>query len=369
MPAISLLSIFVIFFLFLPGIVLRRIYCYKKYSSFSTRENSVKEIMITLSTGCLLQGMHLFINESGAIAWILVVSILFLKIYEKYIIRNFYNKEIERKKQADYKWSLEKFIFNIGHIGIVLVLLLIIFLNYLYSFPYDLSYFGNWLNEPKSHTHNVIYNTIYNEIAAQQKTTIDDLSKIFVFNLAVLVDVALLGFFARFIVRSYLFALDRKTIAFRFDNFWYYLFSGEILQFYESGKNANFMQRLYMQFNGKSSLSVNLNILVKIDKEFFIYKGLLHSYHLSKDLKLEYIVLQDIKKKIISYNQVRNSSKVIEEIAVNIDNKQSNSTKKETGKEYADANTVEYTMEETHLIIPKEQIQNITVKYYLIREE
>ncbi|WP_075341196.1 hypothetical protein [Tenacibaculum agarivorans] len=96
------------------------------------------------------------------------------------------------------------------------------------------------------------------------------------------------------------FKIDRKTNLFRYDNNWYYLFSGEVLDITE--------------YNSDDTISSNdinqrlVDVLTKSNSEEIIYRGTLVDYQLDKNNSVEYIVLSYPRKKVNGVNKTITSN-------------------------------------------------------------
>jgi hypothetical protein len=86
-----------------------------------------------------------------------------------------------------------------------------------------------------------------------------------------------LGFSLHWLVRS--LGLDRSTKIFRFRNEWYYLLSGEILEFRESPEPAPAIDGVY------------LSAIVDHSDGSFLYRGIVRDFTFGRDGQLEKIVL------------------------------------------------------------------------------
>lgn len=86
-----------------------------------------------------------------------------------------------------------------------------------------------------------------------------------------------LGFVLHWTVRR--FKLDRKTRFFRFRNEWYYLLSGEVLEFSESPEPAPAIDGVY------------LSAVVDHSDGSFLYRGIVRDFTFGRDGQLEKIIL------------------------------------------------------------------------------
>jgi hypothetical protein len=108
----------------------------------------------------------------------------------------------------------------------------------------------------------------------------------------------LLGYVVRNIVRVY--KLDRKSTLFRYDNTWYYIFSGEVLDIEKYNKNKlvtsdNIGQRV-------------VDVLTKSDEKYVLYRGSLIDYQLNDTNSVDFIVLSSPRKQIIGESETKDIS-------------------------------------------------------------
>lgn len=125
----------------------------------------------------------------------------------------------------------------------------------------------------------------------------DSIYRIILYFISLTLLAILASYLFRNIVRIY--AWDRKTSFLRYDNNWYYLFSGEVwdIPSYNDSdiSSADIDQRI-------------VDILVNSDDGQTIYRGNLVDYQLDKDNSVEYIVLSFPEKKKGGITKVINSS-------------------------------------------------------------
>jgi hypothetical protein len=100
---------------------------------------------------------------------------------------------------------------------------------------------------------------------------------IVVYNISLWFFSAGIGLLFKFIIRKT--KLDRKIKMFRFQNEWFYLLSGEYLDFPK------------VRGNSKNILITYVDVLVKNEAGDFIYQGILEDYLLSKEGALELLYM------------------------------------------------------------------------------
>lgn len=126
----------------------------------------------------------------------------------------------------------------------------------------------------------------------------DNIYKIIFYFLSIIISSVLVSYFFRNVVR-YL-KLDRTTELFRYDNNWYYLLTGEVLDI-----------KKYSDDDTISSDQINqrvVDILVKSNEGNVIYRGNLVDYQLDKDNKVDYLVLSYPEKMLNKETKIINSS-------------------------------------------------------------
>ena len=145
----------------------------------------------------------------------------------------------------------------------------------------------------------IIFKLMFNARAITDYTSItDNIYNIIKYFLSLIAVSTFLSYVIRNIVRVK--KLDRKWNFLRYDNNWYYLFTGEVLDI-----------KKYSKDNSISSDDVNqrvVDILVKTDEGQIIYRGNLVDFQLHKDNTVEYIVLSYPEKKVNGNTKVINSS-------------------------------------------------------------
>lgn len=115
----------------------------------------------------------------------------------------------------------------------------------------------------------------------------ENLDKILKYNCSIWLISILIGHFLRIVVKACKF--DIKIKAFRYQNEWHYILSGEICQFpsYPSKED-----------NKEIEFKI-LDVLVKGDKKPIIYTGILVDYQLSKDGNLDTVILSNVKRRSV----------------------------------------------------------------------
>ncbi|MCC5927868.1 MAG: hypothetical protein JJU28_01365 [Cyclobacteriaceae bacterium] len=122
-------------------------------------------------------------------------------------------------------------------------------------------------------------NLTYEEIQIVYSTVRNSLGLIFLYHIMLVTLGLLMGFLVRRSIRY--FKLDRKYRFFRFSNKWYYIFSGECLDFPDVPDS-------YQEIGDKA-----LNILCDIGGKQFIYSGWYSDYYLDSQGNLESVQLKD----------------------------------------------------------------------------
>lgn len=138
------------------------------------------------------------------------------------------------------------------------------------------------------------------------------------------------GFMTLLVVRKT--KLDRKFKMFRFQNEWYYIFSGEILDFPKVLGKAKEIDVCY------------IDVLTNTAEGTVLYTGLLEEYILSREGGIDRIYLTDVKRRFFK-NDIDTNDDL---------------TKEESGVD----NDHYYYMPGNLFVIPYNQIMNINVTYY-----
>lgn len=103
----------------------------------------------------------------------------------------------------------------------------------------------------------------------------------------------LVSFLIRNIIRTY--KLDRTIKALRYDNNWYYIFSGEVLDIKEYNSNP-----------AVDSSQVNdriVDVLTKSGDKYTLYTGNLVDYQLNANNSVDYIVLSSPRKQVVGEDE------------------------------------------------------------------
>lgn len=113
----------------------------------------------------------------------------------------------------------------------------------------------------------------------------DKLGEIILYNCALILSGALLGWGLRALIR--ITKLDRKWKAVRFNNEWWYILRGEFIDF-----------KKFKKLGIKSIADCYIDCLVKVDNVYYIYTGYIDTFYLTKDGGLESIVLTEVERAI-----------------------------------------------------------------------
>jgi len=159
----------------------------------------------------------------------------------------------------------------------------------------------------------------------------ESLIRFFMYTLCLVVLAVLAGKFARWIVRET--GLDIRFHSLRFNNDWYYLFSGRILDF--PG----------IEGDSKDIDLIQVDVLSESSEGTYIYSGILHGFYLQKD-GIDRIYLKDVYRRKLSedmpYTEILSGEAWLE---------------KEFDRRY-------YRMPGDLFVIPYSQIRNLNVTYY-----
>lgn len=147
----------------------------------------------------------------------------------------------------------------------------------------------------------------------------------------------LFGFFSGKVFRGLVarYSWDIKYHSLRFNNEWYYLLSGRILDF--PGNNGN-SQKIDL---------VRIDALCESQGNSIIYSGILREFYLSKADGLDRIHLSNVYRRKLTDDSPQEYTAPIE-------------------KEFDDRY---YKMPGDIFVIPYQQIKNINISYYIIEEE
>lgn len=145
------------------------------------------------------------------------------------------------------------------------------------------------------------------------------------YNILLLIFSYSLGHFSRWIIREANY--DRKYRPLRFSNKWYYILSGECLDFDNvPDKYENISYKI-------------IDLLCKVDGRSIIYIGELFDYYIKNDGELEAIHLRYPFRRFLS-----------------------DDNKEDDGSKY-------YQIPSKYLIIPREEILNINVRYIYVNDK
>lgn len=145
----------------------------------------------------------------------------------------------------------------------------------------------------------IIFQLLFNPQSIQDYSNItSNIYNIFSYFITLALASTLFGYFIRNTVR--VSKLDRKSNLFRYDNTWYYIFSGEVLDIEKYNKNktitsANIGQRV-------------VDVLTKSDEKYVLYRGSLIDYQLNDNNSVDFIVLASPRKQIIGETETKDIS-------------------------------------------------------------
>jgi hypothetical protein len=154
-------------------------------------------------------------------------------------------------------------------------------------------------------------------------------------NVIILLIAILFGKLFRWLVQKY--DLDIYIHSLQFNNEWYYLLSGRILDFPNipgESKDINVIQ---------------IDVVVELKEGSYIYSGILQEYYLSKEEGLDRICLSNVYRRKLGDDK-------------DITEKSEESLEKEFDKRY-------YNMPGNLHVIPFSSIKNINITYYKVIEE
>ncbi len=171
---------------------------------------------------------------------------------------------------------------------------------------------------------------------------------------------ALLGWGARALVRT--LKWDRKTKFLRYDNKWFYLLKGEVVEFEEGENIFGFSDASLITF-------VIVDILTKVEGGNVIYTGALYDFDLEHDGGLKTLHLRAAQRKFVKIGASlsrspaiiaeRNPADLDEEV---LDREEHPLQAEELESEY-------HTIPGKLLSIPYSQIINMNISYYVLEEE
>jgi hypothetical protein len=113
----------------------------------------------------------------------------------------------------------------------------------------------------------------------------NNLWNILIYNGALISISGISGYMGRKMVRR--FKWDIKSRLFRFNNEWYYLMTGEIVNFPENN------------FKAQKIDFVHVDVLTKTSKELIIYSGAVGGFYLSKDGGLSSVLISQAKRRVM----------------------------------------------------------------------
>lgn len=213
---------------------------------------------------------------------IAIVSLAIFLIVSPAIIarRAYFTKELS--KSFTHKNTLQE-IFSSIFLAVLLHSMWIVFVEWLgYIIDFD-----------------IIFKLLFNPNAIDSYNNItSNIYKIISYFISLTLIATLISYIFRNLIRYY--KLDRKFSLLRYDNNWYYLFTGEVLDIKKYSKDKSI-----------SSDDVNqrvVDILVKTEDGEVIYRGNLVDFQLHKDNTVEYLVLSYPQKKIGKKTKLINSS-------------------------------------------------------------
>jgi len=123
----------------------------------------------------------------------------------------------------------------------------------------------------------------------------NNIRAIFSYFISLAIAATIISFFIRNLIRTY--KIDRKLKMFRYDNNWYYIFSGEVLDIEEYNKNRDI-----------SSDTINdriVDVLTKSGDKYILYRGNLVDYQLNGNNSVDYIVLSSPRKQVVGEDETK----------------------------------------------------------------
>jgi hypothetical protein len=158
----------------------------------------------------------------------------------------------------------------------------------------------------------------------------DHLGAVLLYNLFIITFSALLGFSLKAIVRG--FRLDIRFDFFRFNNKWFYILSGEILDMDDSSQSS------------KDVTVIGLDILCKVGNENIIYIGELVNYYLTNTGDLDAVLIRYPYRRKLSEDK-------------------SPAVPPSDSSESSD-NSSYYEIPSDYLYIPYRDVVNLNINYY-----
>ena len=149
-----------------------------------------------------------------------------------------------------------------------------------------------------------------------------NIRKIFSYFISLALASAVASYILRNIVRTYGF--DRRFKFLRYDNNWYYIFSGEVLDIKEYNKNTDVQSS---QINDRI-----VDVLTKSADKYVLYRGNLVDYQLNSNNSVDYIVLSSPRKQVVGEDETKDISS-------------------------------------NYFVIPYSEILNINIKYLTVEED
>ncbi len=116
----------------------------------------------------------------------------------------------------------------------------------------------------------------------------DSLPRLVFYHLYMVTMGAVIGWQSRRLVRN--LGWDRKFTWLRFDNKWFYLLSGEVLEFSEDSTSTTSLDASSIDF-------VTVDVLVKVEDGNMLYTGIMFDYELENDGGLKSIQMKGSKRK------------------------------------------------------------------------
>lgn len=126
----------------------------------------------------------------------------------------------------------------------------------------------------------------------------NNISNIFSYFISLALVSTVFGYFIRNIIRE--FKIDRKFKLFRYDNTWYYIFSGEVLDIEKYNKNKEITSQMVDERV--------VDVLTKSDEKYVLYRGNLIDYQLNDSNSVDFIVLASPRKQILGEAETKDIS-------------------------------------------------------------
>ncbi|MDQ1089029.1 hypothetical protein [Siphonobacter sp. SORGH_AS_1065] len=221
------------------------------------------------------------------------------------------------------------------------------------------------INNLCSDTHPVDLNTIGllligpkddNVVKECFKVIEESLWRILIYHLSMILTGALLGWGSRELVRW--LKLDRKWKWFRYDNKWFYLLKGEVVEFKDG-------EDIFGISNAELIRFVIVDILTKVEGGNVIYTGALYDFDLEQDGGLKTLHLRAAQRKFVKIaTVVPKPSRVLleNEISTTDEDEKDDYLAEELESEY-------HEIPGKLLSIPYSQIINMNITYYVVEQE